>query len=70
MGDRIVPPNRAPVIDSDSVFIGSGHELVALDKETGEMTWTLEVMTAYSVPALANGAIVMADVNGCVFAEW
>lgn len=62
---------RGVAVDSDSVYVGEGAELMSVDRRTGDEQWWFDVTTnLYSAPAVVDEAVYAADANGNVFGLW
>lgn len=61
--------SSSPVLSEGVLYIGSGHSLVALDVENGEILWEFETGdTVRSSPALAAGILYVGSDDGSLYA--
>jgi outer membrane protein assembly factor BamB len=55
---------KAPVISGDTIFVGAGKFLLALDRATGQEKWRFEVGEEITGPAVSDGTIYFWSADG------
>ena len=68
---HVIPPEVGPAVDSTTLYQTLGDGFVAFNKKTGEEKWRVQLGgTAFSHPAIMNGAVFTSDTSGYIYALW
>ncbi len=58
----------SPEVTDDSVFVGSDEGIIALDKDTGELTWQNNLGAVSSQPTYTDGVVYCGSHDGSLYA--
>lgn len=57
-----------PTIAGNTIYVGSGSHMYALDIETGQRKWSFMTSGAFSSPAVADGVVYFGSYGGYLYA--